>query len=199
VIVGRRYLCDSCDRWHVSTATGFFLTEDGACVTNRHVLKGKPDTTFAVMTTDGEVHPVREVLAADEENDVAILDVEGDGFSPLPLRRSVDVGAPIWILSHPASTYYFFSDGIVARRFVRTAPGRQLVELLDVTADFARGSSGAPVLDETGAVVGVVRSTRSIYYEEHGGVQKNLQMVQRICTPAAALAELVEPDPGSRR
>ena len=114
-----------------------------------------------------------------------------DGFTDneVYLRTAIDVGDPVWVISHPASTFYYLSHGIVGRRFVQSRRGRE-IELLDITADYARGSSGAPVLDATGAVVGVVRSTRSIYYEEDDGQQKNLQMVFKHCVPARAVKEL---------
>ena len=185
-VVGRRYLCDKCSHWHLSAATGFFITADGACVTSRHVVDGKDGEALAVMTADGKVHAVRGIRATSKTDDIAILDVEGDGFPHLPLRADIRTGAPVFVLSHPAGTYWYLTSGLVGRRFVDDSGATPSTESLDITADFARGSSGAPVLDATGAVVGVVRATNSIYYTEQNGVQKNLQMVLKRCVPASA-------------
>ena len=61
---------------------------------------------------------------------------------------------------------------------------------MTVTAAFGRGSSGAPVLDAHGAVVGVALRTRSIHH--HGSEDKSprLQTVLRHCAPAGALWEI---------
>ena len=59
-----------------------------------------------------------------------------------------------------------------------------------VTCDYAKGSSGAPVLDATGAVVGIVKVTSPVYYETKDGIPSKLQMVWKYCIPSSALLEL---------
>jgi len=62
-----------------------------------------------------------------------------------------------------------------------------------VTADFAKGSSGGPLLDACGNVAGMVASTTSIYYGTEKGQKDNLQMVLKHCVPAASILKLIEP------
>lgn len=177
VLVGRLYPCKKCRTRHASAASGFLISASGAFVTSYHVVSGEGH--LVVLTRDGKVHGVKEVLAADEAADFAILQLEGQGFEPLPLRKRAEVGTPIWVVSHPDSSFYSLTTGIVSR-YAR----RKTTEMV-ITADFARGSSGGPVLDATGAVVGVVKSTRSIYYKQHQ--QQNLQLVFKYCVPARAV------------
>ena len=100
------------------------------------------------MTRDGHVYPVREVLAADSTNDLAIVQVEGKGFTPIPLApEAAPQGASIWVFSHPQWRYYTLSAGIVSSYFTA---GDNNVLPMQVTADFAGGSSGAPVFNERG-------------------------------------------------
>ena len=143
------------------------------------------------MTPDGEVRPVVEVLAAHADADVAVLRVEGEGFTALPLRSGVRPGEPVHVLSHPDSAFWYFSSGNVARRTIRRERRRAPVEMLEITADYARGSSGGPVVDSTGAVVGVAQATNSVYYDERGDAQENLQMVFKYVVPSEAILELV--------
>ena len=69
---------------------------------------------------------------------------------------------------------------------------------MSVTADFARGSSGAPIFDGLGNVVGMVASTISVYYDDEDGRQKNLQMVLKNCVPARCILDLIDQRPVSR-
>ena len=64
------------------------------------------------------------------------------------------------------------------------------VRRMSITADYAKGSSGAPVLNNNGEVIGVVSSTNSIYYNKVKGREENLQMVVKNCIPINALRRL---------
>jgi S1-C subfamily serine protease len=69
---------------------------------------------------------------------------------------------------------------------------------MSVTADFGVGSSGGPVLDETGRVVGMVAMTAAVIAADTEEEQKNppalgLQMVFKDCVPLMALQGLIGP------
>lgn len=191
-IVGTFYHCEKCSRLHMATAAGFFLNESGALATCRHVLATHNDhgRGVVVLTRDGRLCPVRGILAADPVNDLLILQVEGQGFTPLPLSDQAPPGSPVTVVSHPQNRFYLVTTGVVARHATQQRRGRT-VDWIAITADFARGSSGAPVCNESGAVVALVNNTESIYYSTDNGEQKNLQMVVKNCTPAAALMRMI--------
>jgi len=63
---------------------------------------------------------------------------------------------------------------------------------LQITADYAKGSSGCGVFNDRGELTGLVSSTNSIYYTEENGDQKNLQMVVKSCIPAASVRKLLD-------
>lgn len=198
VAVGGLYKCDECTKWHCGAATGFFLSSSGVVATNYHVVANKGDQAYGVMTQDGEVYGVKAVLAADRANDIAILQIDGAGFTPLALSDYEEVGMPVTLISHPGNRYYMLTDGIVSRYTTEKAHGVN-VDRMQITADFARGSSGGPVLNECGSVVGMVRATDSIYYHEEKGTQENLQMVVKTCIPANAIRAMLEtPDTSAR-
>jgi len=155
-VVGSLTNCGRCSKWHLSSATGFFISEDGILVSNHHVIeKRDDDSVVGVMTYAGDVFPITEVLASDAKADVVIMRVEGKGFKTLRLAEGCRIGDPVWVLGHPRSRYYHLSDGMVSGFYERSDGTTKM----DITADFGLGSSGAPVFDAAGNVVGVVSST----------------------------------------
>src|SRR5262245_53513457 len=131
------------------TASGFFLTDSGALATCWHVVNLPKLIGLTVMTRDGRVCPVRQILAVHTNLDLAILQVEGAGFTPLPIASDIQQGAPIWVLSHPFPAYYMFTSGILSGYYTLEDPKAQ-VTMFFTTAEFANGSSGGPVLNEAG-------------------------------------------------
>lgn len=191
VVVAQPYLCGKCDRTHLQLASGFMLTPDGAFCTSHHIMNNRTTQTMVIVTGDGRVAPVREVLAANANTDLLILRAEGSGYQPLPLATHAPIGSTVRIISHPNNRFYSLTEGIVSRHFALPRR-RQAVSMLAVTADFAKGSSGAPVFNESGAVVASVNSTISSYYDTNeDGHQENLQMVFKNCVSARHVLELI--------
>ena len=193
VAIGTFYLCGKCSNIHMSTASGFFLNESGAVATCRHVFDGYSTNGqgAVVLTRDGRLCAVREIIACDPLNDLIIVQVDGKGFTPLPLSTHAPMGAPVTLVSHPENHFYMTTTGVISRRTVQRRKDG-LVEFLTITADFAKGSSGAPVCNDSGAAVCVVNNTESIYYNVERGQAVNFQMTVKNCTPAQALLGLVK-------
>ena len=147
-------------------------------------------SSLAVRSFDGRVFMVEDVIAASERFDLAVLRVPKTGIKPISLGQAAPVGAKVDLISHPNRKFYTLSEGRVARYFI-TQRNRKSVPAMTITADFGKGSSGAPVLDKLGQVVGIAASTESLYYTEKEGVQKNLQMVFNNCVPVSQLRELI--------
>ena len=188
-VVGGVYKCDKCTRWHVAPASGFLIAED-LVVTNYHVVDNPERSGLAVRLFDGRVFMVEDVVASSERYDLVVLRLPKTGIKPIALGQAAPVGAKVDLISHPNHKFYTLSEGRVARYFV-TERNRRAVPAMAITADFGKGSSGAPVLNEDGQVVGVAASTESLYYTEKDGEQKNLQMVFKNCVPVSQLRELI--------
>lgn len=195
LVVGGLYKCDKCAHTHANCASGFVLTASGVAVTNYHVVDAKQNMTVVAATKDGRVLAVREVLAADRAHDVAVvrLDVpDGSGpLEPLPLGAQARPGADVFVMSHPDGRFFSFTRGTVSR-YYQAGPHRGNATMMQITADFARGSSGGPVLDARGQAVGMVASTSSVYYNADNGAQKNLQMVFKECVTADTIRALLQ-------
>ena len=185
------YKCKKCPRWHVGASSGFMLTESGICVTCYHVVNTPESPTLVAMTGDGRVIPVKEVLAANPNTDVAILRLEGTGFTALPLDTEAPIGSPVRVISHPDEHFFTFSEGIIARYVsVPLEKNGGEVTMMAVTADFGAGSSGAPVFNERGGVIGMVNNTQSLYYDPKRS--KDLQMVFKQCLPSQYIQQLIK-------
>ena len=195
VVVGGLYKCNKCTRWHANLASGFVLSSNGAIVTNYHVIEASTERGLVVMTADSHVYPVRRVLAASRADDLVILQVDAENLQPLPVADSATaapVGSAVSVISHPDGRFFCYTAGVVSRYMKIQAAG-QTADAMAITADYARGSSGAPVLNSQGQVVAVVSSTESIYYTQEGQRQLNLQMVFRTCIPASSLLRMLRP------
>jgi hypothetical protein len=191
-IVAGLYKCPRCTRWHANTAGAYAITPGGAAVTCFHVLLTSNSVAMVAMNRSGKIFPVTEVLATDPVNDLAIVQLEGSGFTPLAISTNALPGEKVVAISHPDQKFYTLTAGLVSRYAVVRKP-IGLAGILDITADFARGSSGCPVFNERGAVIGTICSTESVYYNENAGHRDNLQMVIKHCIPTKALLNLIQP------
>lgn len=195
LIVAGCYLCGRCNKLHINHASGFVLTADGLAVTNYHVVRSKENLTLVAMTRDMRVVPVTEVLAANESDDVALIRLGGKDFTPLPLARSAKVGERVHAITHPDGRFYHYARGEISRFFLaRNGPDRPAIRRIGITAEYAKGSSGGPILNDAGQVVAMVCSTSSVYYNKKSGQQLNLQMVFRDCVPYQSILDLFSPD-----
>lgn len=189
-VIGIRYQCENCTRWHLRTSSAFAVGPSHV-VTNHHVVE-KGGAAAVILDATGAHRAVIGIVAIDTDDDLALLRVEGEGLEPLPLAAAdPPAGSDVFILSHPANHYYVFTRGMVSR-LSRSRHGHRVQ--LEVTAPYARGSSGAAIVDRAGNVVGVVKSTRSIYYQEKsGGHSESLQMVLRMTVPVSEVRALLTP------
>jgi S1-C subfamily serine protease len=193
LVVGDLYKCKKCPRWHVGVSSGFMLTANGVCATCFHVINVPASPTLIAMTGDGRVVAVREVLAANPNLDLAILRLDGSGFTPLPadFEPITPPGASVNVLSHPDDHFFTLTSGMVSRYVtIPLDPPAGAVTMMAITADFGAGSSGAPVINERGGVIGMVNNTQSLYYDPKRG--RDLQMVFKHCLPVQYLRELIK-------
>lgn len=203
VLIGSAYKCDKCTKWHNTLASGFAVTADGVIATNHHVAAGATGEAMGVLTMDGRFFPVLEVLAADKAHDVALLRIAAKDLAFLPLRDDAPAGTPIRCYSHPANTFGCVSEGIITRYFKMNEPERDGAVFMQTTADYARGSSGGPILDAFGNAVGMVASTSPVFTapttpapaakDAKPTTAPSQQMIRHNCATARAILELTRP------
>jgi serine protease Do len=180
---------------HPVFASGFVVHKEGLIVSNAHVLEAFRDMkAVGAMTSDGRVFPIKAVLAADRVNDAAVLKIEATNLTPLPLAESVPVGTTVYCLSHPIlngmgteNGFFAFTQGIVSGRYRTRLMGETPVNVLTITADYAQGSSGGPILNECGAVVGMVCQTLEIADQDGGS-----QMIWKFARPVSSILSVLQ-------
>lgn len=195
-MIGSVYKCGKCDKWHLGgVATAWALSSDGVMVTNYHVFEKAKGPAMGVCDMQGNTFKITAVLASNKVDDVAIFQTDAKGLSPLSLGPTAEIGSDVHVISHPDSNFFTNTFGDVSRYYQRPGPKDQKPMIrMAITADYAKGSSGGPVLDDQNRVVGMVSSTRSIYYNSSRGSEEKgpLQMVIKDCVPVSAIRSLVE-------
>lgn len=194
LIFGKSFKCNTCPDWHLSKASAFPITSDGICVSNYHVFTRvknsdtQPYKAAFIMDGNGTVYPVLEILAASKEDDLAIFRVECEPntFQALPLATDGHIGQSVHLISHPDENFYRYSRGLINRVYHRY--GSEIIRQ-SMSAEFAKGSSGAPILDDHGNVVGVVAGTQPVLLNYKTG--EGLQMVINEIIPVSRVHELI--------
>ena len=135
----------------LARGSGFFIATDRV-ITNRHVIERAARVEIHLL--DGKKFQVKGVLAVDGEGDLALLqvDVPRALAVPLPIVRAVpQEGESIVVVGNPYGLEGSVSNGIVSA--VREISGYG--KIIQITASISPGSSGSPVVNMAGQVIGI--------------------------------------------
>jgi serine protease Do len=135
-----------------SLGSGFVVKAEGWIATNFHVLAAS-GTEIKVVLRDGTSTKVKAVIAADPDHDLALLAIDKRGLPELMLADTdgVKAGDPVVAIGHPMGLEDTVSDGLVSA-VRKIEPG---LTLLQISAPIAPGSSGGPLIDNRGRVIGI--------------------------------------------
>lgn len=137
----------------ISTGSGFIMDAGGKVVTNAHVIselnKGKKRKLLVKMDNGSWLVP-DNILAFDTDMDVAIFSVAAKNLPLVKLARNYvpKEGEDIYVIGSPMGLETSFSSGIISG--IRGSDN-----LLQITAPISPGSSGSPVFNAAGEVIGV--------------------------------------------
>jgi tetratricopeptide (TPR) repeat protein len=135
--------------------SGFFIDDKGDVVTNLHVLAGA--SKALVKTSEGKIHAVRQVVAEDRGADLVKLSIERPPHPASPIKVNdalPSVGEEILVIGNPMGLEQTVTNGIVSALRDVKGSGR----LIQMTAPISAGSSGSPVVNLRGELIGVAMS-----------------------------------------
>lgn len=134
--------------------SGFFIDKEGHLITNYHVLKGA--YSAEVKTFDGTKYPVKLVLAESELADLikVLVDIPEKAVKFVQVARAIPEVAEreqVIVVDSPMGLEQTVSEGIVSA--VRDIP--TIGKIFQISAPVSKGSSGSPVANMKGQVIGV--------------------------------------------
>ncbi len=138
----------------IGLGSGFFV-RNGQVATNLHVVEGAA-RGYAKLVGQKTKYDIEGLTAIDAKRDLVILKVSALGVPALSLGDSdaLQAGEPVYAVGNPQGLEGTFSQGIISSiREVGTD------KLLQLTAPISPGSSGGPVLNGKGEVIGVSVAT----------------------------------------
>jgi len=133
----------------IGAGSGFFVSSDGLLVTNQHVVDKA--TVVVVTLPSNAILLTKEVVATDKELDLVILRFDANNLPFLTLSEETPkVGNQVYAIGNPEGLTNTLSDGLVSG--IRKVDNTTIVQ---TTAPISQGSSGGPLLNSKGEVIGV--------------------------------------------
>ena len=138
----------------LSQGSGFIVSK-GVVATNFHVVEDAASGVAKFLGSKA-VHEIRGIVGIDEQRDLVLLAIPDARRTSLCLGSAdrMEVGERVYAVGNPMGLEGTFSEGIVSG--VRHVGGDTVIQ---ITAPISPGSSGGPVLNDQGQVIGVATAT----------------------------------------
>ncbi|HBE43883.1 MAG TPA: hypothetical protein DDW17_00135, partial [Deltaproteobacteria bacterium] len=138
--------------------SGFIVRQDGAIVTNYHVISDAEDikvrsVSKVLMWSVNKGLKFEGFLHIDKENDVVILKVKGEKLQTVKIGdiQRLSIGRKVYVIGSPQGHENTVSDGILSG-IREIGPKRKIIQ---ITAPVSEGCSGGPVFNNNGEVIGI--------------------------------------------
>lgn len=174
----------------VFQGTGFIVSQDGRILTNYHVIQhGK---TATVTLANGDAYDNVSVFEVDKRKDIALIKINAVELAPLRLGRSssVEIGEQVFALTNPQGLQNSLSEGLVSA--IRQMDGYRAIQL---TAPISAGSSGGPVFNTKGEVIGIAQGSYQKGQNLNLAIPIDYARGMLTATSARPLSSIYEPKP----
>lgn len=134
--------------------TGFFISENGIAISNYHIFEKAVGGMEKILAADGTQLKINEILTRNSNVDYVVFRVAIT--KPVVFlnvaRKGPEIGEEVFTIGNPYGLEHTLSQGIVSAY-------RKEGTLIQTTAEFAPGSSGGPLLNMKGEVIGITTAT----------------------------------------
>jgi len=134
--------------------TGFFVSSTGIGVSNYHVFEGGDCEKAIIKTVDNHQYHIKNVIKSDKDLDFIVFEVENDHNDFPFLTISVEktgIGEDVFAIGNPRGLEHTLSKGIISSY-------RENDTLIQTTTEITHGSSGGPLFNMKGEVIGITTS-----------------------------------------
>ncbi|MBS0547288.1 MAG: trypsin-like peptidase domain-containing protein [Proteobacteria bacterium] len=163
-----------------SSGTGFFITRQGHLLTNAHVVK---DCKEIDVSSVGGGSSTATLLKRDERNDLALLQAGAPrAVAGLRSARQVRQGETVVAFGFPLPSYISSGGALTTGTVSALAGPRDDSRYLQMSTQIQPGNSGGPLLDTTGAVVGVTTASLNDVelFRRTGSVPQNVNFALKV-------------------
>ncbi|MCD8374663.1 MAG: S1C family serine protease, partial [Oscillospiraceae bacterium] len=145
--------------------TGIVMSADGYILTNAHVISGT--VSVAVTLNDGRSYEAK-LVGSDTVTDIAVLKIEAENLSPAEFGDSAElsVGDTVAAIGNPLGSAFVGSltDGIISAIDRSYNMNGSIISLIQTNAAINEGSSGGPLINAYGQVIGITNMKLVSYY-----------------------------------
>jgi serine protease Do len=170
---------------HLSTGTGFFVSEDGHLITNNHVIEGCKQ---GLKVENGILKSPARVIDTNTSKDLALLKIDRNSPGIAIFRGADDVPAPqerIVVMGYPLAGSLTTQEGKVE---ANTGPSGEK-HLMQFSNLVKRGNSGGPLMDTAGRIVGVVTAkAKQMTYNKERAREETVREMDIAITSNTVLA-----------
>lgn len=158
----------------IGSGSGFVIDPTGIAVTNNHVVTGAA-LLKVYFSGDSKAYNAK-VLGVSECSDLAVIDIEGDGYAYLDWHaEDVKVGTQVWSAGYPlGDPEYSLHRGVISKEHANPATSWSSVSsVLEHDATINPGNSGGPLVDDDGKVVGINYASSTAAANQYYAISRN--------------------------
>lgn len=140
------------NNYNTYQGTAFLIESNGLCISNYHIFNSA--NKGIVQNSHGNIYPIEDIIYSDRVNDLIIFKIalNNDQITPLKISKSNPrVGEECFTIGNPMGLNQTLSKGIISGF-------RNNEKVIQITAEITHGSSGGPLFNNNGEVIGITSS-----------------------------------------